>query len=198
MGQESRKRPPRVPLSQEEVAQLIAYKKLREARRLARFRRSPAYKLFNLFNIACFFAYWEVIFCFLGPCNYQTHYALSVRSHHDDEQNAQGKRITRALDIKGANGRAYEFVINGFIETPERYSEFSVGSDFLLRKELKGMIDDSGQTYYLHAAGSLLFLSVLLIVISITSFLYNLNEQAYSLNAITALNALLLTGMLLI
>lgn len=187
-----------MPLSPEEVAQLIAYKKIREARRLARFRRSGVYKLFNMFNIVCFFAYWEIVFCFLGPCNYQTHYSLSVRSHHGDEQNKEGRRITKELDIKGVNGRNYTFLVNDFIEKPVRFSGFTVGSDFLMGKELKGMFDDSGRFYYIYSSGSILFLSILLIVISITSFIYNLNEQAYSLNAITALNAIILTGILLL
>lgn len=187
-----------MPLSPEEVAQLIAYKQIREARRLARFRRSVIYKLFNVFNIVCFFAYWEIVFCFIGPCNYQTHYSFSVRSHHGDEQNEEGRRITKELDIKGVNGKAYTFLVNDFIQKPARFSEFTVGSDFLMGKELKGMFGDGDKFYYIYSSGSILFLSILLIIISITSFIYNLNEQAYSLNAITALNAIILTGILLL
>lgn len=198
MVHEPKKRPPRVPLSQEEVAQLIAFKKIKEARRLSKFKRSGIYKIFNVFNIACFFMYWEILFCFLGPCHYQTHYSMNVRSHHGDDRNAEGKRITSDVDIKGVNGIEYKFIVNEFIETPERFSAFSVGKDYLLQKELKGTFGSSDKTYYIQAAGSMLFLSILLIIISFTSFIYNLNEQAYSLNAITALNAIILTGMMML
>lgn len=197
MVREQRKRPARVPLTQEELAQVIAYKKIREARRLQRFRRSAIYKIFNVFNIACFFMYWELLFCFLGPCHYQTHYSRSVRTYHGDDF-LRGRRVTTELDLVGVSGREYKFLVNDFIETPPRFAAFRVGSDYLLQKELKGVVNSGGTPYYIQSAGSVLFLSILLIIISFTSFIYNLNEQAYSLNAVTALNALILVGLVLI
>lgn len=195
MALERKKRPPRIPLSQEEVAQLVAYKKIKEARKLSRFRRSGAYKLFNTFNVICFFAYWEILFCFFGPCHYQTHYSVKVVARHGDELNASGKRITTEIDILGVSGKEYKFLVNDFVEQPERFSEFSIGKDYILQKELKGMFEHSDKTYYIQAAGSLLFLAVLMIIISFTSFVYNLNENAYSLNAITAVNGIVFSGI---
>lgn len=195
MALEPKKRPPRVRLSPEEVAQIIAFKKIKAARKLARFKRTGIYKVFNAFNLTCFFVYWEILFCFFGPCHYQTHYSYKVMVHRGDEINANGKRITTEVDIKGVNGIDYTFHVNDFIEKPERFSEFSIGKDYLLQKELKGMFESSDKAYYIRAAGSILFLAILLIIISVTSFMYNLNENAYSLNAVTALNGLVIAGI---
>lgn len=195
MALEPKKRPPRVRLSPEEVAQIVAFKKIKAARKLARFRRTIIYRVFNAFNLTCFFVYWEILFCFFGPCHYQTHYSYKIAVHRGDEINASGKRITTEIDIKGINGTDYKFHVNDFVEIPVRFSEFSIGKDYLLQKELKGLFETSGKAYYIQAAGSILFLSVLLIIISVTSFVYNLNENAYSLNAVTALNGLVIAGI---
>ena len=195
MALEHKKRPPRIPLSPEEVAQLVAYKRIKAARKLSNFKRSAVYKIFNTFNIVCFFAYWEIVFCFFGPCHYQTHYSAKVLARHGDELNAEGRRITTEIDVKSVNGRDYKFLVNDFLEQPLRFSEFSIGKDYLLQKELKGVFEKSDKTYYIQAAGSLLFLAVLMIIISFTSFIYNLNENAYSLNAITAVNAIVFIGL---
>jgi hypothetical protein len=78
MAAEGRKRPARVPLSAEEVAQFISIKKLKEAKKLAKYKQTTSYKGNNIFNITCFFIYWEIVFCFFVFCHYQTHYSTKI------------------------------------------------------------------------------------------------------------------------
>lgn len=198
MALESKKRPPRVPLTPDEVAQLVAFKKIKEARKLAKFKRSWIYKSFNVFNLFCFFIYWELLFCFIGPCHYQTHYSYRVQVHHGDEINSVGKRITNEIDVRDVSGKDYKFLVNDFVEKPERFSGFSIGKDYLMQKELKGIFIGSEKSYIIQAAGALLFLTVLMIIISFTSFIYHLNENAYSLNAVTALNGIVFGGLIVL
>jgi len=190
MAPGERKRPHRIPLTPEEVAQLVSLKKLKEARKLARFKKSSSYKALNVFNICCFFVYWEILFCFMGPCHYQTHYARSYAVRHGDEKNEMGKKIISQIDINGVDGKKHRIYVRDFIETPQKFSSYQIGKDYLLQKELKAILVTSEASYGLQSASSIIFLSVFTIVISCISFFYNLHENSHSLTAVTVMNAL--------
>lgn len=190
MAPEEKKRPPRIPLTPEEVAQLIALKKRKEARKLALFKQSRTYKALNIFNICCFFIYWEILFCFMGPCHYQTHYARSFGVKHGDERNEAGKRIVSEMDIVNLDGTRIKLYVRDFIEAPPRFSSYQIGKDFILQKDLKARILTSEASYGLQGASSIIFLSVFIIIISCISFFYNLNEISHSLTGVAILNGI--------
>jgi hypothetical protein len=198
MAAEERKRPPRIPLTQEEIAQLVALKKRNEARRLAIFKKSTTYKVFNIFNICCFFVYWELLFCFLGPCHYQTHYSKNMGVKRGDAVNTAGRHMISEVRIVGVDDKEYRLSVDDFIEPPAKYSAFQIGKDYILQKELKGMLGGSDASYRIEAASPLIFLSVFLIIISFSSFVYNLNEHPHSLRAVAILNLLTVLAFLAI
>lgn len=198
MNNEGKKRPPRTPLSPEEVADMVLLKKIREHKRVERFSKTKGYKFFNLFNVCCFFIYCELFFCFIGPCHYQTHYAKTVLTDYGDSRNAQQERIISKIKLINVNDKTYEFKVNGFVESPPKFSSFEIGKDFLLQKEIKGTFSTSSDLYRLQRASPILFLSVFVAIFSFIFYFYNLNQHPHSLRAITSINAITLFVFLIV
>lgn len=195
MAHYERKRPPRIPLTPEEVGHLVALKKRVAAKKLAAFKRSRSYRFCNIFNIACFFIYWELLFCFIGPCHYETHYSKNMRVKRGYAMQA-GHYIVSEVRVVGVNDKQHNLVVDDFIEVPPRQSAYQIGRDYLLQKELKGMLQSSDNAYRLQEASPIIFLSVFLIIVSLTSFIYNLNEDPHSLRAVAIVNAITIFAFL--
>lgn len=198
MADEPKKRPRRIPLSSEEVAHVIAVKRWREFKKLEKLKKSRLFKVLNIFNIACFFVYFELLFCLAGPCNYQVHYSYKTLAKYGDTYQKSGQPIISDINVYGVNGIIYNFVTDDFIKVPQKRIKFIIGKDFLLQKDLKGMFEGSETWYRLFSASPVLFLCLFVTVISLFAFTYNFNENAYSLNALTVLNFLTLSGILLL
>jgi hypothetical protein len=196
MAEEPKKRPRRVPLSSEDIAHVIAVKRWREFKKREKLKKSRLFKVLNLFNIACFFIYFELLFCFFGPCNYTVHYSYKVTPKYGDTYLKTGEPIIADINVHGVDGIIYNFVIDDFIKVPPKHMRFLIGKDYLLQKNLKGILENSGAEYRLFSASPVLFLCVFVTVISLFAFIYNLNENAYSLNALTVLNFLTFSGIL--
>jgi hypothetical protein len=188
----------RNPLSAEEVANIIAHKKSRELRKIEKFKSGRDYKIQNIFNVFCCCVYLELLFCFYGPANYITHYSLNVMARYGEDQRSDGRPIVSDIKITCVNGSKFTFMISDFIPIPSRWTSFRIGRDFLLQKELKGILEVSEKPYRIFSASSLLFLSALVLFVSFGAYFYNLNENAYSLMALTVLNALTMLGILLL
>lgn len=185
--EEGKRRAPRTPKSPEEIAELVLLKKIREYKKLQTFKKSFIYKSCNIFNVLCFFVYIQLIICFFGPANYQLHYCKGVRVNYGFGTD-KGHRIISYIKLEDVNGKEYEFVINGHVEIPKKYSGFNVGKDFILQKEIKGNIAGSEEMFRIHRAGPLLFLSIFVSILSCIFFSYNLNQNPHSLRAITLIN----------
>lgn len=198
MAEEPKKRPRRTPLSPEDVAHIIAVKRWREFKKRERLKKSKLFKALNVFNVVCIFVYFELLFCYLGPCNYQVHYAHKLTPHYGYNYHADGRRIISEIDVLGVNGSVYNFIVNDYMDLPPRHVRFVIGKDFLLQKSLKGLFENSDRSYRLFSASPVLFLCLFVASISLFAFLYNLNEKAYSLNALTVLNLLTFVGILCI
>jgi hypothetical protein len=198
MNSEGKKRPPRTPLSPEEVAELVLLKKIREHKKIEKFRKTPAYKIFNVFNVACFFIYCELFFCFLGPCNYQNHYSKNIIVEYGDKSATAPQRLISSIKLIEVNNKQYEFIVNDYIDPPARFSEFEVGKDFLLQKEIKGSMSTSPKEFRIQRASPILFLSVFVAVFSFIFFFYNLNQNPHSLRAISCINGVTVLAFLLI
>jgi hypothetical protein len=196
MADEPKKRPRRVPLTPEEVAHVIAVKRWREFKKRERFKKTKPFKVLNLFNIACFFIYFELLFCSFGPCNYEVHYSHKLTPRYGFSYQDNGMPVIADIDVLGVNGITYNFVIDDFIEVPPKRIKFLIGKDYLLRKNLKGIFENSDTTYRLFSASPILFLCFFVTAISLVAFVYGMNEKAYSLNALTVLNFLTLSGIL--
>ena len=73
----NKKRPPRIPFTQEEVADFKKLKKYRERAKIENFRRTKIYKVLNAFNIISIIIYTEIIFAFLVSFNFAGLYVQS-------------------------------------------------------------------------------------------------------------------------
>lgn len=196
MADEPKKRPRRTPLSPEEVAHLVAVKKWRAFKKLEKLKKSRTFKALNIFNIACLFVYLELLFCYFGPCNYTAHYSYNTKARYGHIYDKSGRPVVSDIDVYGVDGIVYNFVIDDFVEIPPRQIRFLAGKDYLLQKNMKGVFENSETTYRLFSASPILFLCIFVTVMSSFAFMYNFNENAYSLNALTVLNMLTLFGIL--
>lgn len=196
MAHEEKKRPQRIPLTPEELAHLVTLRNRVAAKKLAAFKHTSFYRFCNVFNICCFFIYWELLLCFMGPCHYQTHYSKSMRVKRGSAVNAAQRHIVSEVTVIGVYDEEYKLMVNDFIEAPKNQSAYQIGKDYILQKELKGMLATSGDSYRLQGASPLIFLSLFLIVICLSSFVYNLNEHPDSLRAVTILNAITIFAFL--
>jgi hypothetical protein len=195
---EGNKRQPRVPKTAEEIEELVLLKKIREHRKLEKFKKTKSYKFANIFNVICFFIYCELIFCFIGPCNYYTHYSKNISVERGDARNQKGEGITSVVKVTGVNGKQYNFMVNDFINKPAKFSSFELGKDFILQKELKGTISTSNDIYKIHQSSPLFFLSFFVAVFSCIIFSYNQNQNPHSLIALTATNAVTIIVFMLL
>src|ERR1043165_282949 len=126
-GAGHRRRPRRTPPTSEEVARMREYKTRLERINLVRFKQSSAYRWSNIFNIACFFVYVEVIICFFGPVDYTRHYSVNYTVNYDAPgADARGPVVTHFF-MNGVNGRSYDFLVNDVITMPEKRTSFLVG-----------------------------------------------------------------------
>ena len=163
MNQQARKRPPRTQKTPEEIAELKMMKRIKEFRRVSSFKKTRFYKVCNIFNVICFFIYLELIICYFGPANYRLHFSKQVDVNFGEARKDRLKE-TSSISFTDVNDKTYELMVNEFIEAPEKYSVFNIGSDFLFGKEIKGSIAGSEQEYRIHKAGPLLFLSFFLLI----------------------------------
>jgi hypothetical protein len=192
MAPEQNKRPRRVPLSPEEVATVIAFKKNRDHRKLLQLKNSLSYKFQNTFNIICFFIFCELVFCYNGPCHYQKHYSENVMALHGQEYKSDGTPIVSEVDLICVHGKTYKFLVNDYIEVPPKRTAFYVGMDYLLQKDLKGSFAGSDATYRIFSASPILFLSTFTSIIILIGIGYNLNENEYSLFGLNIISGMTL------
>ncbi len=195
MPRESNKRPRRNPLTSEEVSNIIAHKRKRELVVLLRLKKSGVYKFLNVFNVFCIFAYLELLFCYFGPCHYQKHYSAKTLAHYGSNTSVNKKPFIAEVDVYDVSGKVYKFIVEECIDPPENAIEYVIGKDFLLQKDLKGVLENSNDVYRLFSASPVLFLAILASFISLFGFIMNLNENAYTLSGISILNFLALLAI---
>jgi hypothetical protein len=197
MPEQPKKRPPRQPLSAEEVQEFIRLKKFRQRKVLERFRKTLRYKILNGFNIFCVIIYSELIIAFLGICHYNGHYIGSINSFYSRE-NKGGKVVCSSIVINSIHEKIYDVSINDTITAPAKFTRFLVGKDWILQKEVNVRLEGIKQTYIIKDAFPILFISCLLGITTFISFGYNLNQVKYSLMATSLMNGLSLFSFLLL
>ena len=198
MKEEGKKRSPRIPLTPEEVAELIEIKKIREFNKLKKFKKTRRFKVLNYFNVFCFFVFCELIFSFFGPCFFKKHFSKNIRAIYTIEFNADSQRKISELEITDINDKKYNININDFIEEPLKYSSFIVFKDYLLQKEIKVCINNSEKYYWIQSASPILFISVFLVFYALIFYTYNLNQNPISLTAISILNGIALLFFIMV
>ncbi len=195
MEGQANKRAKRSPLSREEIAHIIALKKRKEHIQLLHFKKSLIYKIQNIFNMCCFFVFWELIICFFGPCKYQIHFSERVYPKYGNDYDANNKPNVAELKILDVNNQLHHLVVDAFIQVPPHFSRFILGSDFLLGKQLKAGIENCDSKFRLYNASPLILLSFFALLVSFIAYASNLNHNAYSLTAISILNGIILLAI---
>ena len=81
---------------------------------------------------------------------------------------------------------------------PKKFTAFQIGKDYILQKELMAKICDLDKDYFIQSSSPILFLLLLIIFVSIISVIYNLNENIYSLSAVSLLNLIIMFSFLIL
>lgn len=196
MQREPNKRPRRIPRTSEEVNEFIAYRKRKERLALASFKKTTIFKILNICNVLCIFVFVQIVFCYLGPCHYQTHYTYHVNSRIGREFKPNGQANISELDLYALDGNMYTVVINDFIKVPDKFTSFKIGKDFIMQKKLKVVLNHDNQAFRLFLASPVIFLSFFLSFVSFMAYHFNLNENLFSLWGLVSLNILTLSAIL--
>lgn len=185
------KRPPRQPLSPEEVMNFIRLKKHRKLKAIEHFKTTQRYKLLNCFNIFCIVIYSELIIAFMGSCNYNGHY-IKLTDAFFSRDSKGDKRVCSSIVLTTVNDRIYDVSINDTITPPDakQFPRFLVGKDWILQKEVTVKLAGSTSSFVIKDSFSILFISVLLGVTTFISFGFNLNQVKYSLMATSMMNGI--------
>lgn len=197
MPAESNKRPPRQPLSPEEVQEIIKIKKLKQQIKIEKFKQTRSYKYLNVFNVICITVYTEIIFAFLYSCAFQTYTIDSIATYYG-ESIIGNKRELSSIVFKTTTGKEYDVGVRDTVVLPKVNEKLSVGRDWILQKEIKVKWQGSGKAYYIKRSFPLLFISILLGIVSFVLFGYNLNQNSYSLNVISFINTLSILSFFLL
>ena len=198
MTREPNRRPRRNPLTAEEVAHIVAHRRKHELVKLYRFKKSRTFKVLNVLVVCCIFVYLELLFCYFGPCHYQKHYSVNTYAHYGTGKMLTNNLVISDIDLVDVNGKWYKLVIDDNIQVPAQRIQFVIGKDFILQKELKGIMEYSDTTYRLFSASPVLFLCLLASFVSFFSFVMNLNENAYALAGLVTMNLLSMLAIIAI
>ena len=197
MVAETNKRPARIPLTPDEVKDFIRLKRHKEEVKLERFKQTKTYKTLNVFNIICIIIYTEIVFAFLGSCNFTTHYIRSTEVYYSQEIQG-GKRNFSSVVFKTVNDKTYDISVRDTNALPENFSGLRVGSDWLLKKEIKVRFKKGGKDFYIKRSFPLLFISILWGIVTFVLFGYNMNQNNYSLHVITFVNLITMLSFMLL
>ena len=197
MAGETNKRPPRIPFTPEEVADFVKLKQYRKRAKIEKFKRTRIYKVLNAFNVISIIIYTEIIFAFLGSCNFSGYYVQSCVGYAGEEI-IGGKRTHSAALLKMVNGREYDVSFHDTCALPANLSKIYIGKDWLLQKEVKVRFEMGDKDRYIKRSFPLLFISILWCFVTFAVFGYNMNQINYSLCVVSFINAFSLACFILL
>lgn len=189
MQGEGSKKQPRVPLTPEQLKEVIIFKRNKQIRAIQKLKKTLRYKVLNVFNIMAVFVYCELIFCMYGPAIYSK--GVCTKASIDEyERNGDTSRVVRFLSVWDENDTPYQLYVGESIQLPRPNSTIYVGRDFLLQKELKMIVSTSAEEYRLWRVIPLLFLGIMITLITFLAFANNMNMVNYSLIAVSVMNGI--------
>lgn len=195
-SQTSRKRSPRVSLTAEQVAQLLAFKKQKEIASINRFKKTTSFKCLNVFCVIAFGIYVELIVCYFGPCNYNIYEVKEINARYNGVLNKKYESQIGTLSITDTQNKLTTLVIDDFIDLPEKGTKFRIGKDYIFQKEVKAEMQGYQNSYRIQRFSPVLFLSSFICLLTVILFVYNLNQNPYSLRAISLINAIVLLAFI--
>jgi hypothetical protein len=189
MPVEGNKKQPRVPLTTEQLKEVIVFKRNKQIRQIEKLKKTRRYKILNIFNIISVLIYSEIIFCMYGPAIYTQ--TVCTRAAAEEYERATGdEREIRFLNVWDANGEEYKLYVSDQIQVPLPNSVMYVGKDFLLQKVVKVVVSTSESEYRLWRVVPLIFLGISITLITFLVFANHMNMVNYSLIAVSVMNAI--------
>jgi len=186
---EGGKKSSRIPLNQEQVKEIIAYKKQKQLVAIQKLKKTKRYRVLNIFNVIAVIVYCEIIFCMYGPATYEV--STCVKANIDSYGEViNGKRSVDFMTIADQNQNRYKFYVGEYIQLPKPNSEFYIGKDYLLRKEIKVLVSTSEEEYIIWRITPLIFLGIFVTAITMLVFFNNMNMINYSLIAVSLMNGI--------
>ncbi len=186
---EGNKKQSRVPLTPEQLKDVITFKRNKQTKQIEKLKKTRRYKVLNIFNIISIIIYCEIVFCMYGPANYTKD--VCTKANIDEYMRDVGpERVIRFMSVWGKNDAHYQFYVGENIQLPKPNSDFYVGKDFLLQKEVKVMVSTSVSEYRLWRVIPLIFLGISVTLITFLVFAHNMNLVNYSLIAVSLMNAI--------
>ena len=184
-------RQPRSQFTPDELARIIAFKQHKAEQRTKRFKASPLFKGLNLFNVFCFFIYWELLFCFIGPTFPVQVEIKHINFNFENPVEAPAKSLLTHVNVETTEGYVFHASINDSVLIGMKAPEtIYLLKDFILQKPLKANFTVFEGEFFIKEANSVVFLSVFLVLINCIAFAFNLHEHPHSLTGISAVNAI--------
>jgi hypothetical protein len=197
MPVEGNKKQPRVPLTPEQLKEVIVFKRNKQIKQIEKLKKARHYKILNVFNIICVLVYSEIIFCMYGPAIYTQCICEKAVVDEYERSTSDGREI-RFLNVWDSNGEEYKLYVADQIQVPLPNSVMYVGKDFLLQKVVKVVVSTSESEYRLWRVVPLIFLGISITLITFLAFANNMNMVNYSLIAVSVMNAINLSYFIVI
>lgn len=186
---EGNKKQARVPLTPEQIKDIIIYKRNKQTKQIEKLKKTTHYKILNIFNIISVIVYCEMVFCMYGPAIY-TKEVCKKATIDQYERDAGPERVIQFMSVWNQDNEQYQLYIGENIQLPKPNSDFYIGRDFILQKEIKAMVSTSEAEYRLWRVIPLVFLGIAVSLITFLVFAHNMNLVNYSLIAVSLMNAI--------
>lgn len=189
MPVEGNKKPQRVPLTPEQLKEVITFKRNKQIKQIEKLKKTRRYKILNIFNIISVLIYSEMIFCMYGPAIYTQ--TVCTRATVDEYERTSGDgRDIRFLKVWDEYNEEYKIFVSDQIQVPLPNSLMYLGKDFLFQKVVKVIVSTSESEYRLWRVVPLIFLGISITLITFLAFANNMNMVNYSLIAVSVMNAI--------
>ncbi|MBS1651859.1 MAG: hypothetical protein JSU07_07620 [Bacteroidetes bacterium] len=187
----------RFKLSNEEIKEFKRIKYLHQKYKLLKFKSTPLYKFGNLICVLSFLIYFELFFCYLFPLSFTEHKISSVDAGYKLVLK-NNTRLINELKIVDSDSKYYEFRTCKLLNKPNVGDIFLVSHDVLLRKKLNAVFNEESGAVLIWESGSILFLSAFVGVLTLVLYIYNLNQEAITLKAMSVINLITIIALIFI
>jgi hypothetical protein len=197
MTTKTKRRPPRQPLSEEEVVGFIRFKKFQKQKAIEHFKKTKRYTFLNVFNLLSLVVYTELIISFFGFCAFHSESIQSVNPYFTS--NSKGpERECSSMVIHTGTEEPFDIQVNDVIDIPKAGTYFFVGKDMIMQKDVVASFRARGKSYIIRQAFPLLFISCLLSISTLICYGFDMNHHSFSLTSTAVINAISLLSFILL
>lgn len=192
-----KRRPPRIPLTQEELFYVIELKKLKRKEQLLLFKTSRYYKNMNLANIGFVLIISYIVASAFVLCSWQKTYVIDVDSRYGPIVPGEQRSFSDVY-VNTTSGAYLSLKTDELYSVPKKHDEIWIGKDFLFGKVLKARLFRGGDSYFHFDIYPLLFICLFVMFIVYIIYLFNLHLTRHGLLGVTTLLSLAFVYILFI